>query len=567
NDLLSRLVRRFAGSTPAPDATPARIAVAVPRVRRSFGFATRLRQTLAIAWSSFRMIATSIPGLFLLVAFPAMLVLMMQVELQQWGVPLLPRTVEIVSRHLTAPITDPLNFWVMVPLLVIFFAGELVWRERDAGLGEITDTMPGSEWPPFLGKFLGLGLVLALFMALLMTAGIVAQSIMGHRDFQVGLYLKTLFGLQLPEYLLFAVLALAVHVLVDQKYVGHSVAIVASVFIGLASLFGIEHNLLVYGAGPGWSYTEMSGFGASLGAWAWFRAYWAAWALLLAVVARLLWVRGRERRLAVRLRLARRRFTRATAWTAAAAVGLILALGGYIFYNTNVRNEYLTAAEVAERRAEYERRYGRYARAAQPSIAATNLRVEIFPERREVDIRGSYRLVNRSASAIDSIHVATVRGAIAFDRTARLVVGDDERGHRIYALARPLQPGDALRLDFHVRVEPRGFRENGVDASVVANGTFFDIREWLPAIGYQRGRELTSARDRRAHGLPPRPPIASLYDVEARKDRSEPIAFEAIVGTDGDQTAVAPGVLRRTWKENGRRYFHYAGDSLVGSEH
>ena len=79
-----------------------------------------------------------------------------------------------------------------------------------------------------------------------------------------------------------------------------------------------------------------------LGPWLWFKLYWAAWALLLAVVARLLWVRGKESGLGVRLQLARRRFTRPTAWTAAAAVGLILTLGGFIFYNTNVLNEYLT---------------------------------------------------------------------------------------------------------------------------------------------------------------------------------------------------------------------------------
>ena len=38
------------------------------------------------------------------------------------------------------------------------------------------------------------------------------------------------------------------------------------------------------------------------------------------------------------------------------------------------------------------------------------------------------------------------------------------------------------------------------------------------------------------------------------------IAFEAVVGTDEGQVAVAPGRLRRTWTQGGRRYFHYATD-------
>jgi ABC-2 type transport system permease protein len=542
--------------------------ISVPQTPRTFGFAIHARQTFAVTWDSFRATATSWAGLAMLAGIPLLTVLVVLDQMVSNGVPLVPTTVRVVN-ELTAPLSAELSRWVIISLLIVFFAGELVWRERDAGLDEITDAMPGSEWAPFLGKFLGLGLVLVAFTAIQMAAGMLAQVVMGYQNFEIGLYLIILFGLQLPEYLLFALLALVVHVLLNQKYVGHLVAIIAYVFIAISSMFGIEHDLLIYGAGPEWSYTEMRGFGPFLAPWFWFKLYWAAWALLLAVVARLLWVRGRETGLGVRLRLARRRFTRPTAWTGAAAVGLILTLGGFIFYNTNVLNEYLDASDIVERRAEYERRYGRYAGIPQPQLTATNLHVEIYPERRAVDIRGTYHLVNRSSAAIDSVHVATVSDvetkAVAFDRTVALMLADEELGHRIYALERPLQPGDSLRLDFQVHVEPHGFRESGVDASVVANGTFF-TNGWLPAIGYQESREITSASDRREHGLAPRPLIPSLYDVEARKNRGEGIAFEAVVGTHENQTAVAPGALRRIWTEGGRRYFHYSTDDPIGSE-
>ena len=379
-----------------------------------------------------------------------------------------------------------------------------------------------------------------------------------------------MFGLQLPDYLLFALLALVLHVLVHQKYVGHLVAIIAFAFIALPSLFGVEHNLLVYGGGPGWSYTEMRGFGSSLGPWLWFKLYWAAWALLFAVAARLLWVRGRETSFRRRLQWARHRFTRPTAWTAAAAVGLVFTLGGFIFYNTNVLNGYLSASDLGDRRAEYERRFGQYAGIPQPRLTGTNLRVEIRPERREAEIRGWYILENRSAGAIDSIHVATAptveTGAITFDRPTANALVDDNLHHRIYVLERPLLPGHSLRLDFEVRVASHGFRESGVDTSVVANGTYV-TSGWLPAIGYQSRRELVSASDRREHGLAPRPLIFALDDVEAQKDRGGAIAFEAVVGTGKDQVAVAPGALRRTWTEGGRRYFHYVTDAPIGHEY
>src|SRR5690606_18658302 len=105
--------------------------------------------------------------------------------------------------------------------------------------------------------------------------------------------------------------------------------------------FGVEHALLIFGADPGWGYSEMRGFGATIGPWLWFKLYWLAWALLLAVAARLLWARGREQHVKHRLQLAQRRLSSATTWVALIASALLLTLGSFIFYNTNVQNEYL----------------------------------------------------------------------------------------------------------------------------------------------------------------------------------------------------------------------------------
>lgn len=556
-------------AVPAGTGVASSTPISAPRVRRTFGFAVQARKTLAIAGTSFRTMATSWAGVGLLTVIPLLTILVVIDQMAAGGARLLPTTA-LVAGELTGPLSDELSRWIFVPFLIVFFAGELVWREREAGVGEITDAMPGSEWSPLIGKFLGLGLLLTLFLALVMAAGMAAQAVLGYQEFEVGLYLKILFGLQLPEYLLFVPLALAVHALVDQKYIGHLTAILVYVIIVLAPMFGIEHDLLIYGASPGWSYTEMRGFGPSLGPWLWFKLYWAAWALLLAVVARLLWVRGRETALRVRLLKARRRLTRSTAAVAGLAVALVLTLGGFVFINTNLRNEYRTASDIAEIRAEYERRYGRYRDVPQPQLTATRLDIEIYPERREVEIRGSYHLVNRSDVAIDSIHLTLVpgleTGPVAFDRPAVPLPADEDLPHRIHTLQEPLQPGDSLRFDFQVHVKPHGFGESGVDPSVAANATFFDIRSWLPAIGYQPSRELTSTADRREHGLPPRPVIPTLDDVETRQDRGEGSLFEAVVGTTEDQVAVAPGAIRRSWTERGRRYFHYATDGPIGSE-
>jgi ABC-type transport system involved in multi-copper enzyme maturation permease subunit len=573
--VVSRLLHRFTGTAPALDTgTPARITIAVPNARQSFGFVTHLRQMLAVMWSSLRTIATSLPGLFLLVAFPAMLVLMMQVELQQWGVPLMPRTVEIISRYLTFPVTDPINFWVMVPLLLMYFAGELVWRERDARLSENVDAMPVPEWVLFVGKYLGLGVVLVTFTAVLTIAGVVTQAVRGYHDFEIAQYLQLLFGFQLPEYLLFAMLALAIQVVVNHKYLGQLVALIAYLLLIFADFLGIHHHLLVYSASPAWSFTDMRGFGGTVLPWLWFKLYWAAWALLLAVAARLLWVRGRESGFAMRLRIARLRFTRAAASTAVMAVALILTLGGFVFYNTNVLNEYITDDEMVQRQADYERRYGKYEGKPQPVRVHTDLRVELHAERRTASMRGSYRLVNRNDVPIDSVHLEPafyVETRVTFDRPARLMVADDTLGHHIYALEEPLQPGDSLTLSFDVQFEPRGFRNsglrsNGAGQAILENGTYLTSSA-LPFIGYSPMRELWSAEDRRKFGLPRQVTLPPPGDIDPNVAAGTPATFEAIVSTDADQVAVAPGELRHMWTEAGRRYFHYASDVPISGMH
>ena len=107
----------------------------------------------------------------------------------------------------------------------------------------------------------------------------------------------------------------------------------------------------------------------------------------------------------------------------------IVTLGGFLFYNTNVLNTYATASERMERRAEYERRYGRYEGIPQPRLTGTELHVEIHPGQRAASIRGSYRLVNRDAAPMrgrppDAAH------RLRLDRRHRPVRG---RRHRARA--------------------------------------------------------------------------------------------------------------------------------------
>ena len=542
--------------------------VAVPAARRAFGVSTRMRQLLAIAMRSLRQLVASrgwwivpIAAVIFVVTAPELL----EVELGTPGVATTARVAALYGANELA---------ILITLLIALSAGELVWRERDARIHALADVTPVPEWLSVAGRFLAIALMLAAVHAIFLVAGLIVQVMQGVHQFDLGLYVQVLFGFQLTGHLLFAALAMVVHVLVNQKHAGNVVVVLAFFATIIAREQGFEHNLILYGGAPEWSYSEMGGFGPQVGPWLWFTSYWAGWALLFAAGTYLFWIRGEERGLRSRIALARRRLTRWPAVIGAAGVTIIAAAGGFVFYNTNVLNRYFTIAEVQERRAVYERRYSRYAAVPQPVLAGTKLRVDFYPRRGEAAIRGTYRLENRSDVAIEAIHLTTHSGVetngVSFDRPSRLAVRDDDLGYRIYALGRPVQPGESLHMDFRVVHAPRGFTNEGYDLTVIPNGSWIEHRgtqtqrrrQWLPVIGYEAGRELDSAGTRAHHGLPARPATPLLHDMTARRVARgrEKIAFEAIVGTDAGQIGVATGTLRRTWTENGRHYAHWAAD-------
>ncbi len=544
----------------------------VPPTTRRFGARTRLRQMLAVAAESFRMVAMSRGG-FLLAALSGLMVILGPGAMSHLGVPRLPTT-SLVADFLAAPLLDPREIlWLLAPLLIVLYAGELVWRERDAGFEEMADAAPAPGWALLGGKLLGLILSVAALQALMVVTGMLMQARLGWTDFQPGLYAAIFFGFQLVDYSLFALMAFVAHVVVNQKHLGHLLSILAYGFMAFSPALGIEHNLLVYLRDPGWSHSDMRGFEPFVGPWIAFKLYWAGWAMLLAVAARLLWVRGRQPGLRSRLRWAARRLTRPAVGAAGTAMLIILVVGGFTFYQTNVLNAYTPRADRQARRAEYERLYRNHEAIPQPRVRAVSLHAEIHPAGRQATVRATYRLINETGSAIERIHLSTSSdvetSSIRFDRGTTCELADDERGHQIHRLRDPLRPGDSLALDFEVRFHPRGFANEGTEPSVAPNGTFFTSRGWLPSIGYRRSREIADPAERSALGLPARPAMRPLDDLQAREDPrgEERIAFEAVVGTDDGQTAVAPGVLRRAWTEGGRRYFHFVSDVPIRNDY
>jgi aminopeptidase N len=141
-------------------------------------------------------------------------------------------------------------------------------------------------------------------------------------------------------------------------------------------------------------------------------------------------------------------------------------------------------------------------------------------------------------------------------------------GFKRFRLAAPLPPDGATALDFDLELAERGFTHRGSATDVVANGSFVNGRALLPMIGYQERGELETDRERAKFGLAPKERMhprddpAGLATNYLTSD-ADFVSFEAVVGTEGDQLAIAPGYLVREWREGERRYFEYRMDAPI----
>ncbi|MBX6362866.1 MAG: ABC transporter permease subunit [Gemmatimonadetes bacterium] len=545
-------------------ATTAPAAVRLPAVTRRFDVGARARQLAGLARFSFFNIVKE-------KAFAAIAVIgVINTVMGAWFSDRLYDVTVWPATYLMVEVIQG-GFILFFIILSTMYAGELAWRERQIGASQTADALPVPTGVTMTGKLLGLLLADALLLVVLMFAGIGVQAAKGYFDLQLGLYIRSLFGVVFPTLVQLALLAFLVHSVVNHKYVGHAVLIAYFVATQVLYTLGFEHQLWNYGMWASYTYSDMNGFGHFVPDLAWLAAYWTFFGVVLGVVAYLFWVRGTDTEWKRRLRAARLRWGwRARGVTGLGAVGA-LACGGFVFYNTNVLNVYRTSKEQKKLQASYETSYRRFRALPQPRLVDVKVRADLVPERRSFRIAGVQTFVNKTSRAIDTLFVDTdpdlTVDSLHWSRPARVVGGDTVVGVRLVRLASPLQPGDTLRLAYGIHYDARGFPNANPNNRIVANGTFLDVGV-VPRLGYNRGKELADDDDRKKNGLPPRERANPLGDTAALRNNlfdlgADWITFDAAVSTAPDQIAMAPGYLEREWMENGRRVFHYRMDAPI----
>lgn len=469
---------------------------------------------------------------------------------------------------------EGLSFFLL--LLIVFFSGNIVWRERENKIDELIGVSTVSNFNLMFSKFLGMVWMVIIMQIFSNLICIGIQFYKGFYDVEPLTYLK--FDLyNLPYYLVLIGFSLFVQLIVNNKYFGFFLAIFPVVFLPiLYNYLEIDGILYSFNSnGPILPYSALNGFGQVLHSYFIVKSYWILMMLFLLFIALLVFPRGKEKGLSKKFRLSKTSFKLKHKALLFIFLFSTVGLGAYIFYNTHILNKIYTEVEIEKMRVDYEKKYKYLEKISQPRIVSSDLKIDIFPKTSGWSVDGIYYLKNKQQKPIDSIIIKypnNLDGHYSYQKmqlsaSAKDIFNDKKVGLKLVKLNQPLQPGDSVAFKFQYKFQPKGFANSDTETDVVGNGSFFNSNN-LPGLGYDSNTELSENDARKKYGLKPKPRLAKVNDQKARMNNfisndADWIRFNTQISTDENQIAIAPGYLQKEWNSNGRRYFTYKMDSPI----
>jgi ABC-2 type transport system permease protein len=463
-------------------------------------------------------------------------------------------------------------FAVMVIIVLVYYSAEIVWRERNLGIGEIVESTSIKNPSIYFPKIIALTSVIVSLALCGVAFATIYQVFKGFSNIEWSVYFGLLsLSFVIPMAIL-AILAVFIQILSPNKYIGMLIFVAYFILSIVARNLGMEHHMWRIGSTPALVYSDINTYGHFLEAVLWYNLYWLAFTTVLIVTGYGMWARGAEYSIKYRFSMLTKNM--GVTGTAVLTLALVsfLGSGSYIYYNTRVVNDFYSDDEVLDARAEFEGKYRQFEDDLIPTITDVYAEVDFYPQHRKVVTKGHYLIENQNEKPLSRVLIGwdsakhrtlsfTVAGATEVDR-------DDRFGQTWIEFEPALEPKQKSRLDFEFVRENKGFKDQDTDTRVVENGSFVNNAEIFPHFGYKKSFELSDRHERRKRNLPPPERVAKLEDLSKYGEtftgkEADYINFETIVSTSADQFAISPGYLEKEWEKNGRNYYHYKMDAPI----
>ncbi|MCQ8185285.1 ABC transporter permease/M1 family aminopeptidase [Parvularcula maris] len=460
--------------------------------------------------------------------------------------------------------------FAFVPIIVaVYYTSELIWRERGFKFNEIVDATPTPSWVFVGAKFAAVAMVLLLMTVFASGTAIAVQLAKGFTFIELGQYAVRGFFYSLVSFTFLAAFALFVQVAANNKWVG--IGIFLAYFVGsiVMDQVGFDHWLYNFGSGININYSDMNEYGPYLGISSVMSVYWGLFVIALSMLTFGLWSRGSLDPMLSRIKRLPSRLGGRGQAVFAGSLAAFAAMGGFVYYNTNVLNEYQKAEARRDAAEEFERTYRQYEWDPQPEIVSVDLDADLYPKERRAVLSTEYVLENQTDEAIATMQVdyARLSEVQAHEvEGARVTTEDEGFNHYIFTFDPALQPGERRVMKSTVEISNPGFRSGNNLSPVRENGTFIDSSN-LAQIGWGEEKILTDRAERRKRGLEELPRAAKLEDERYWSrglfSGSDWVDFRAVITTDADQIAVTPGYLVSDTVEGDRRTFVYEQDTPI----
>ncbi len=404
---------------------------------------------------------------------------------------------------------------------------------------------------------------------------ILIQLFSGFTDIQPMVYIKSLFGYGIIRIIITISLCVALQVLVNNRYLGYFMCIVVlMIYPIILDTMDIRNSLLGFNStGISLPYSDMNGFGHLLFPFALHKLYWGGFISILLITANLLWQRGKEQNFKSRLIFAKNTITKKHLFGYVAGLACMISFGGFIHYNMRVLNKYFTPDQQDEQLANYEKRNKKYNTIPKLKITDVNVKLNLFPETRSLDINASFWLKNKGTQPVNQLLLGYQKWFSDFEfnftnNAITLLINDTISADKLIQFSKPILPNDSVQFNFSYKASPKGFKQDDAQTEMVFNGSFLSSMVLFPSIGYNEGAELDDNIKRKKYGLQEKERMHSITDTIYLKENcltpeADWVNYECVISTSANQTAISPGYLAKKWTENNRNYFHYKMDKKI----
>ncbi len=565
--VLSSPIKRRRNRRAKETNAPTSLARPIPFARQSFSWSSSWKQLRTLTALHTKETIRSIP--FLGIGIIGLILLLVDSEYanRAYGQELYP-----VTSMMAGYVAD--EVFAIIALMALFFAGEMIWKERQINFDQLADSLPLGYAVPLVSKYLAMAGVMLVYLVALIPIGAAIQLAKGFTHIEWDVYAIVLFTRVYISMLTYLAIMFFLQAISSNKFVGYALSALVYLYMLFADELKVYHNLLIPDSGSLGNYSDMNGYAAGLWKFIVLKGYWAGFSVIALALSILLYSRGAVTGWKRKWRGMRERLD--APLKTALGIGLVLAIvaGGYYQYNVAILNDYVTPDTQRDRQANYEKQLkATYRDVPQPSAIDLTAKVELYPENGDLDIEATVMLANLMPWPIDTVmlqlpsDVYMKYDTLAFSAPAEVIEDHPEFRFTAYKLATPLAPGDSMTLHVAGKRRQPGFSNANTNTAYVRNGTFINNTDILPLLGYDGSRELGDIKERRKRGLGEReglPPktdtLATLVNLFEQRGRAN---LDITIGTAADQVAISPGYLQRQWEAHGRAYYHYRMDKPI----